>query len=93
MNRIFKFFHEQPDGTVTIGDSEVRLTVVEFRKLQVLMPGVGWVGFSYPRPEDIANDSYKPYPEHAEFLENYKQDPSKFLTFKKPIEENGNNNT
>lgn len=89
MSRIFKFFHEQPDGTVTIGDSAVRLTVEEFGNLKALMPSVEWFGFAYPRPEEILNDAYVPSPDHAEFLKNYESDPMKFLTFNKP-EEDGN---
>lgn len=91
--KAYKFFREKPDGTVTIGDSdEPRLNVEEFRNLQALMPGVGWIGFYYPRPIDICNDAYVPSADHALFLENFTKDPTKFLTFKKPIEENGNNN-
>lgn len=89
MNRTFKFFREKPDGSYCIGDSEVRLTVEQFRKLQALMPQVGWLGFYYPRPEDILNDAYKPSEDHAEFLKNYEKDKSKFLTLNKP-KNNGN---
>lgn len=90
--KTFKFFREKPDGTYCIGDSDKpRLTVEEFRKLQKLMHGVGWVGFSYPRPIDISNGSYVPSKDHELFLENYKKDPSKFLTFNKP-NNNGNDN-
>lgn len=83
--KTFKFFREKPDGTISVGDSEVRLTVEQFRKLQALMPQVGWIGIYFPRPIDISNPSYQPSADHAEFLKNYANDPSKFLSFNKSI--------
>lgn len=77
----FKFFEENPDGSVQVDGKD--LTLTEFRKLQMLMPGAHWTGFMYPRPEAITNDAYEPSVDHAAFLENYKADPTKFLP-KKP---------
>lgn len=74
----YKLFRENPDGSVQVDGKN--LTLVEFTKLQLLMPGRKWMGIMYPRPEEITNYAYEPSANHAAFLENYKADPSKFLT-------------
>lgn len=87
----YRFFKENPDGSVRVDDKN--LTLKEFKKLQALMPGAKWAGMMYPRPEVITNYAYVPSVDHATFLENYKADPTKFLTTKKPnTQTNANNN-
>lgn len=76
----YKFFKENPDGSLRVDGKDLNLN--EFKKLQILMPRVQWTGFMYPRPEQITNYAYEPSVDHAAFLENYKADPTKFLTTK-----------
>lgn len=90
MESNYKFFLENPDGSLQVDDKN--LTLKEFKKLQLLMPIVNWSGFMFPRPEEITNYAYQPSVDHATFLENYKADPTKFLTKKnrnKTLKQNG----
>lgn len=81
-------FIENPDGTISLGLTNERLSIDEFERLQALMPCVGWIGMLFPRPEDITNSSYVPSSNHKEFLKNYESDSTAFLKIKKKDKDN-----